>query len=57
MKSVVSVVSVPGATDRVMTKHIKGYVEDTSLDAVILHDGTNELKKVDTAKKITTNIV
>ena len=43
MRSTVSVRSVPGATTKGMIHHVKGCVEDTCPDFIILHHGTNDL--------------
>ena len=45
MKHSVAVKSIPGASTKGMKHHIKGWLEDNSPDSVILHIGTNNLKK------------
>ena len=44
MRSSAAVKSIPGATTKGMKHHIKGCLEDNSLDSIILHVGTNNLK-------------
>ena len=51
MKSTVSVRCIPGATTNAMKHHLKGCLEDTSPDNLILHHGTNNLKSDDNSEK------
>ena len=44
MKSSVSVKLIPGVTTKGMNHHVKGCLEDSFPDSVILHNGTNNLK-------------
>ena len=57
MKSTVSVRCIPGATTNAMKHHLKGCLEDTSPDNLILHHGTNNLKSDDNSEKIASDIV
>ena len=52
MKSSVAVKSIPGATTKGMKHHIKGCLEDNSLDSIILHVGTNNLKNKESVEDI-----
>ena len=51
MKSTSLVRSIPSATANGMARHVKGCLEDMSLDTVILHHGTNDLKSGNTSGK------
>ena len=42
-RSTVSVRSIPGTRAKEMIQHVKGCLEDTSPDFIILHHGTNDL--------------
>ena len=53
MRSTVSVRSIPGATTKGMTRHVKGCLEETSPDFIILHRGTND----STSEEIADNIL
>ena len=57
MKSTVSVRCIPGATTNTMKHHLKGCLEDTSPDNLILHHGTNNPKSDDYSEKIASDIV
>ena len=57
IKFTVSVRSIPGASTNDIAHHLKGCLEDTSSDTVILHHGTNDLKSGNTSDKITTETV
>ena len=57
MKSTVSVRCFPGATTNAMKHHLKGCMEDSSPDNIILHHGTNNLKSDDNFEKITNDTV
>ena len=57
MKSTVSVRCILRATTDVMKQHLKGCLEDTSPDNLILHHGTNNLKSDDNSEKIASDIV
>ena len=46
MKSTVSVRGIPGATANAMKHHLKGCLEDSSPDNIILHHGTNNSEKI-----------
>ena len=52
MKSTVSVGSIPGATTKGMIHHVKGCLEDTSPDFIILHHDTNDLNSNSTSEEI-----
>ena len=52
MRSTVSVTAIPGATIKSILHHVKGHLEDTFPDHIILHHGTNDLKSNDTPQKI-----
>ena len=52
MTSTVSVRSIPRATTKGMTHHVKGCLEDTSPDFIILHRGTNDLNSNSTSEEI-----
>ena len=57
MKSTVLVRCIPGPTTNAVKHHLKGCLEDTSPDNLILHHGTNKLKSDDNSEKIASNIV
>ena len=57
MKTTVSVRCILGATTNAMKHHLKGCLEDTSPDNLILHHGTNNLKSDDNSEKIASDIV
>ena len=57
MKSAVSVRCIPGATTNAMKHHLKGCLEDSSPDNIILHHETNNLKSADNSEKIASDIV
>ena len=57
MKTTVSVRCIPGATTNAMKHHLKGCLEDTSPDNLILDYGTNNLKSNDNSEKIASDIV
>ena len=57
MKSTVSARSIPGATTKGMTHHVKGCLEDTSPDFIILHHGTNDLNGNNTSEEIADKIL
>ena len=57
MSSTVSVRSVPGATIKPMLLNVKGCLEDTSPDHIILHHGKNDLKCNDTPEEIADKIL
>ena len=52
IKFFVAVKSIPGATTKGMKHHIKGCLEDNSLDSIILHVGTNNLKNKESVEDI-----
>ena len=52
IKFSVAVKSIPGATTKGIKHHIKGCLEDNSLDSIILHVGTNNLKNKESAEDI-----
>ena len=56
-KYVTTVKSIPGATTEGMSHHVKGCMVDFAPDIVLLHCGTNDLKKDLTPQKITQNIL
>ena len=56
-KYVVTVKSIPVATTEGMSNHVKGCVVDFAPDIVLLHCGTNDLKKDLTPQKIAQNIL
>ena len=51
-KYVATVKSVPGPTTEGMINHVKGCVLDFTPDIVLLHCGTNDLKRDLTPQKI-----
>ena len=57
MKSSVAVKSIPDATTKGMKHHIKGCLEDNSLDSIILHVGTNNLKNKESVEDIANDIM
>ena len=57
MRSTVSVRSIPGATTKGMTHHVKGYLEDTFPDFIILHHCTNDLNSNSTSEEIAAKIL
>ena len=57
MKSNVSVRSIPGATAKDMIHHVKGCLEDTSPDFIILHHDTNDLNGNSTSEEIADKIL
>ena len=57
MRSTVSVRSIPGATTKGMIHHVKGCLEDTSPDFIILHHDTNDLNSNNTSKEIADKIL
>ena len=57
MRSTASVRSIPGATTKSMIHHVKGCLEDTSLDFIILHHSTNVLNSSSSSKKIADKIL
>ena len=56
-KYVTTVKSIPGATTEGMSHHVKGCMVDFAPDIVLLHCGTNDLKKDLTPQKIVQNIL
>ena len=52
IKFSVAVKSIPGATTKGIKYHIKGCLEDNSLDSIILPVGTNNLKNKESAEDI-----
>ena len=57
IKSTFSVRSNAAASINGKVHHVKGCLEDTSPDTVILHYGTNDLKSGNTSVKISINII
>ena len=57
MRSTVSVRSIPGATTKGMIHHVKGCLEDTSPDFIILHHGKNDLNGNSTCEEIADKIL
>ena len=57
MRSTVSVRSIPRATTKGMIHHVKGCLEDTSPDFIILHHGTNDLNSNSTSEEIADKIL
>ena len=57
MRSIVSVRSIPGTTTKGMIHHVKGCLEDTSTDFIILHHGTNCLNGNSTSEEIADKIL
>ena len=56
MKSTVLARCIPGVTTNAMKHHLKGCLEDTSSDNVILHHGTNNLTSENNSEKIASDI-
>ena len=56
-KYVTTVKSISGATTVGMIRHAKGCMVDFAPDIVLLHYGTNELKKDLTTQKISRNVL
>ena len=52
MRSTVSLRSIPSATTKGLIHHVKGCLEDTSSDFIILHHGTNDLNGDSTSEEI-----
>ena len=57
MRSTVSVRSIPGAKTKGMIHNVKGCLEDTSPDFIILHHGTNDLNSNSTSEEIANKIL
>ena len=57
MRSSAAVKSIPGATTKGLKHHIKGCLEDNSLDSIILHVGTNNLKNKESVEDIANDIM
>ena len=57
MKSIVSVRYIPGEATNAMKHHLKGCLEDSSPDNIILHHGTNNLRNDNNLEKIASYIV
>ena len=57
MKCTVTVRCIPGATTNAMKHHLKGCLEDSSPNSIILRCGTNNLKSDDNSEKIASDIV
>ena len=57
MRSTVSVRSIPGATTEAMIPHVKGCLEDTSPNFIILHHGMNYLNGNSTSEEIADKIL
>ena len=55
-RSTVSVRSIPGTRAKEMIQHVKGCLEDTSPDFIILHHGTNDLNSNSTSEEIADKI-
>ena len=53
--STISVRSILGALTNGMVYHVKWYLKDVSLDTVILHHETNDLKSGNASKRIATD--
>ena len=51
-RSTVSIRSIPDATTKGMIHHVKGCLEDTFPDFIILHHGTNDLNGNSTSEEI-----
>ena len=56
MKSSVTVKSIPGVTTKDMKHHIKGCLEDNSVDSIILHVETNNLKNKESVEDIANDV-
>ena len=57
MRSTVSIRSISGATTKDMIDHVKGCLEDTSPDFIILYHGTNDLNCNSTSEEIADKIL
>ena len=57
MRSAVSVISIPGATTKGMIHHVKGCLEDTFTDFIILHHGKNKLNSNSISEQIEDKIL
>ena len=57
MRSTISGRSIPGATTKGMIPHVKGCLQDTSPDFVILHYDTNDLNDSSTSEEIAEKIL
>ena len=57
MKSSVAVKAIPGATAKGMKHHVKGCLEGSSPDSIILHVGTNNLKNKEPVQDIASDIM
>ena len=57
MRSTVSVRSIPGATTKGMIHHVKGCLEDTSPNFIILLHDTNDLNGNSTSEEIPDKIL
>ena len=57
MRSTVSVRSIPGAKTKGMIHDVKGCLEDTFPDFIILHHGTNDLNSNSTSEEIANKIL
>ena len=57
MRSSAAVKSIPGATAKGMKHHVKGCLEGNSLDSIILHVGTNNLKNKESVEDIANDIM
>ena len=57
MRSTVSVTSIPAVKTKDMIHHVKGYLEGTSPDFIILHHGTNNLNSNSTSEEIADKIL
>ena len=57
MRSTVSVTSIPAAKTKDVIHHVKGYLEDTSPDFIILHHDTNDLNSNITSEVIADKIL
>ena len=57
MKCTVTVRCIPGATTNAMKHHLKGCLEDSSPNSIILRHGTNNLKSDNNSEKIASDIV
>ena len=56
-RSTVSVRSIPGTRAKEMIQHVKGCLEDTSPDFIILHHGKNDLNGNSTCGEIADKIL
>ena len=57
MKFIVHVKSIPCAKTKGMKHHVKGCLEDNSLDTAILHFRTNNLKNNESVEDIATDVM